>query len=316
MTRVPAAVDLQQSNERFPRSGELHRFVREQRMQLAPESHCLGEFPRLPNRIGKRVTQEEVAEYLGISRGWYARFEAGSAAGFSVSLLRRLGDVLLLSEADRVELARLAMPDLVPVVAGDSTKLRETLAVVRRAVKRLWTATSEAEILYVAGEEARQLVPGFELIFSRRIGALEEAQFPRSGENSTARLAEARAYAFRRLAPERFAQLDALWQCIPAGAVGHRAGGLGGKVVLSSGAPLSSDVYSLESLRRYHRALHEYRLALHEQSVNWDSVVAAHIRGSNGSALVGGASTCPHDVTELDRAMLSAIADFASLALQ
>jgi hypothetical protein len=31
---------------------------------------------------------------------------------------------------------------------------------------------------------------------------------------------------------------------------------------------------------------------------------------------VGGASTHPHDVTELDRTMLCTIADFASLALQ
>jgi hypothetical protein len=56
---------------------------------------------------------------------------------------------------------------------------------VRRAVKRLRRATSEGEILRVAGEEVRQLLPCFELIFARPIVALEEAQFPKPGGNST-----------------------------------------------------------------------------------------------------------------------------------
>ena len=56
----------------------LHRFVRERRLRLAPESPVLGGSPRYPTRIGKFVTQEELAEHLGISRGWYSRFEVGA----------------------------------------------------------------------------------------------------------------------------------------------------------------------------------------------------------------------------------------------
>jgi hypothetical protein len=51
------------------REEALHRFVRERRMRLAPESPFLGKRPRLPIRVGKRVTQEELAEHLEISQG-------------------------------------------------------------------------------------------------------------------------------------------------------------------------------------------------------------------------------------------------------
>jgi transcriptional regulator with XRE-family HTH domain len=242
-------------------------------------------------RVGKRVTQEELAEHLEISRGWYARFEAGAPAAFSMRLLSRLGDMLLLTAQDRAELMRLAMPELAPVVRRDRTNLYEALGVVRRAVKRLWSATSEVEILHIAGEEARQLLPCFELIFSRPVVAVGEAQFLRDGGNSTARYAEARSYSLRRLTREQLGGLEVLWQRTPAGAV------------------LSCHVYPRETLRRY-------CLGLREHGFDWDSPVAAHIRGSSGSALLGCASRRPHDVAELERAMLSTIAEFASLALQ
>jgi hypothetical protein len=158
-------------------------------------------------------------------------------------------------------------------------------------VKRLWRASSECEIVHVAGEEARQLLPCFELIFARRIVAVEEAQFLRPGGSSAARLAEARSYGLRRATPEQSARVDALWQRSAEGAL----------------VPI--DAYPPESLRLY-------RLSLHEHGIDWTEPVAAHIRGRSGSALVGATSSRPHDVTELERTVLSTIADFASLALQ
>jgi transcriptional regulator with XRE-family HTH domain len=101
------------------REEALHRFVRERRLRLAPESRFLGESPRFPTRIGRPVTQEELAEHLGISRQWYARFEGGAPAGFSTQLLSRLCDLLLLSASERAEFVRLAMPDLVYLVRDD-----------------------------------------------------------------------------------------------------------------------------------------------------------------------------------------------------
>ena len=242
----------------------------------------------MPIRVGKPVTQEEIAEHLGISRGWYARFEAGAPAGFSVPLLSRLADMLLLFASERAELMRLAKPELMPIVSRESADLYEALAVVRRTVKRLWRATSEGEVLRVTGEEARQLLPRFELIFVRRTAARGEAQFPKPGEESAARLARATDELRRRFAPEQAARFDALWQRTPAGVV------------------LTSAAYPPETVRRY-------RLALLEYGINWDSQIAAHIRGSS---VVGGTSTRPFDVSEFERAMLSTIADFASLALR
>jgi transcriptional regulator with XRE-family HTH domain len=260
-------------------------------MRIAPESQFLGERVRLPSRVGKRVTQEEVAEYLGISRGWYARFEAGSPSGFSLPLLSRLGDLLLLTASERAELLRLARPELAPVVPRASTAVCEALGAVRRAVKRLWSASSEDEILNIAGEEARQLVPCFDLIFARRSEAPHEAQFPKPGWNLAARYAEARAFALRRFTPQQRARREAVWQRAPAGGV------------------LSIDAYPPDVLRVFRGALHEHGMAAY-------SPVSVHMRGSSGSALVGGTSMRPHDVTKLERSMLSTIADITSLVLR
>lgn len=268
----------------------MRRFVRERRTRLAPESEFLGERPRLPIRVGKRVTQEEVAEHLGISRGWYARFEAGAHAGFSIALLGRLGDILLLSQPERAELVRLAMPELAPVVRPHSTDLCEALGAMRRIVKRLCRATSEDEILHIAGEEARQLVPSFDVIFARRIVAPRETQFPQQGSTCAARLADARAYALRQVSPEQYARLNVFWQRTTRGEI------------------LPIDAYPPEHLRVYRRSLQEH-------GIDWDSPLSAHIRGSSGSALVGGTSARPHDVSAIERSILSTIADFASLAL-
>jgi DNA-binding Xre family transcriptional regulator len=98
------------------REEALHRFIRERRLRLAPESRFLGDAPRFPTRVGKAVTQEELADHLGISRQWYSRLENGAPAGFSMQLLSRLCDALLLSAAERVEFIRLAMPELVYLV--------------------------------------------------------------------------------------------------------------------------------------------------------------------------------------------------------
>jgi hypothetical protein len=57
------------------------------------------------------------------------------------------------------------------------------------------------------------------------------------------------------------------------------------------------------------------RLVHREHGIDLSSRVAAHVHGSSCSAYVGGPSARSHDVTELDHTMLSAIADFASLAL-
>jgi transcriptional regulator with XRE-family HTH domain len=275
------------------REETLRRFVRERRLRLTPELRFLGESPRLPNRIGKRVTQEELAEHLGISRNWYLRFEGGAPARFSTQLLSRLGDVLLLSLPERADLMRLAMPELAPVVSANSSALYEALRDLRRTVKRLWSASSEAEIFQFAGEEARRVLPDSELIWVQRglrVARDDALPFQHPEGNAAARLHEARADLLRRFTPEQLARVDALVEGTAAG-----------------------DTQAFEAYPR--DIARVIGLVLREHGIAVDSVIAAHIRGPK-SVLVGGLSTRPHEVTELQRAVLSAIADFASLALR
>jgi transcriptional regulator with XRE-family HTH domain len=273
-------------------SEALHRFVRERRLQIAPDSRFLGEHRRLPIRVGKPVSQEELAEHLGISRQWYGRFERGAPAAFSAQLLNGLSDLLLLSASERAELVRLAMPQLATAASPDSTNLYEALLCLRQSVRRIWNATSETEIVMVAAEEARRLLPRFEVIFARHAAIPEdEALLPHPGDNSAERLADARADALSRFTPQQLAETDSFLQRNTTGAI------------------LASESYPPDNLR-------VFRSTLHEHHITWALPTAAFIRLPSGAALVGGASSHPQEATEFESSMLSAVADFASLALR
>jgi hypothetical protein len=84
--------------------------LRERRNALLPESTTLGTFERRPGRIGKRVTQEEIAEAAGVSRVWYGLLEGTDRANASPALLIRLANVLMLDEGDRAALLSAAFP--------------------------------------------------------------------------------------------------------------------------------------------------------------------------------------------------------------
>jgi transcriptional regulator with XRE-family HTH domain len=283
---------IDQSREAETREQTLHRFVRERRLRLAPELCFLGESPRLPIRIGKPVTQEEVAEHLEISRGWYSRFEAGAAAGFSIALLGRLCDLLLLSATERADLMQLATPALAPIISRDSDALYEAIRDVRKSVKRLWNATSEGEILQRAGEEARRMLPHPELIWVQR-DFRDEAQFPHPEWKAAARFAEAKADTVSRLTPDQMARLVAVWERIPVGSI------------------LPFEAYPRDIVRLTNLTLREYGFVLESLPL-----MAAHIQGCGLSGGLISWSTQPQDVTRLERAVLSALADFASLALR
>jgi transcriptional regulator with XRE-family HTH domain len=56
---------------------------------------------RLPMRVGKVVTQEEVAEAVGISRQWYAMLESDHPVRVSATVLGRIVDALMMDTAER-----------------------------------------------------------------------------------------------------------------------------------------------------------------------------------------------------------------------
>jgi predicted ATPase/DNA-binding XRE family transcriptional regulator len=87
-------------------------FLKEQRRHIPRDATTLGRYKRLPLRHGKVVTQEELAEAIGVSRVWIAKLESGAAVSTSQRLLARLVDALALSAEHRKVLFNLALPAL------------------------------------------------------------------------------------------------------------------------------------------------------------------------------------------------------------
>jgi DNA-binding XRE family transcriptional regulator len=90
----------------------LSALLREHRGAVSPLSTKLGPFPRRPDRIGKAVTQVELAEAVGVSRVWYTLLETNRDANASPALLLRLSEALMLDDAARIALFAAAIPSI------------------------------------------------------------------------------------------------------------------------------------------------------------------------------------------------------------
>jgi DNA-binding XRE family transcriptional regulator len=91
---------------------EFASFLKTRRRSIPPDSMTLGSWERLPVRRGRRVTQEEIAEAVGISRNWYRRLESGDAARASARLLDRIARALQFTPEERTNLFVLGIPEL------------------------------------------------------------------------------------------------------------------------------------------------------------------------------------------------------------
>jgi transcriptional regulator with XRE-family HTH domain len=89
----------------------LGAFLKRLREQVDRRAPTLGPYVRLPDRVGRAVTQEEVAEALQVTRSWYAMIEAENARA-SPALLDRISAVFALDADDRLALFRLGIPGL------------------------------------------------------------------------------------------------------------------------------------------------------------------------------------------------------------
>jgi len=89
-------------------------FLKGARARVAPGDVGL---PANGKRRVPGLRREEVAELIGVSDVWYARFEAGRAQ-MSEKALNRLAEVLGLDEIDRLHLFRLARPELQATLAA------------------------------------------------------------------------------------------------------------------------------------------------------------------------------------------------------
>lgn len=133
----------------------MNRLLRRCRTRIVPGHALLGRYLRLPSRVGKAVTQEEVAEAVGISRQWYAMLESDRAVSPSATVLGRIADALMMSPSERASLFRFALPELrLESPTRTSREVLDAFGSLRRLMRRLWAATSEAEALTVIREEA------------------------------------------------------------------------------------------------------------------------------------------------------------------
>jgi len=91
---------------------EFASFLKTRRRSIPPESATLGARERLPARRGRRVTQEEIAEAVGISRNWYRRLESFDAPRASAKLLDRIAQAFQFTPEERMKLFLLGIPEI------------------------------------------------------------------------------------------------------------------------------------------------------------------------------------------------------------
>src|SRR3984893_519366 len=93
-------------------SSYLGEFLRILRLRLNKHETAFGSLERLPSKVGRRVTQEEIAEVVGVSRGWYRMLESDNTTRTSPRLVVRIANALMLSVSEQAHLFHLAFPEL------------------------------------------------------------------------------------------------------------------------------------------------------------------------------------------------------------
>lgn len=139
---------------------QLNSFLKHLRTRISPHATMLGPHSRLPSRRGRIVSQEELAECIGVSRVWYAKLESDLALRPSTSLLDRVAVALMLNSEERRSLFNLARPELSLALSDCSTAVLDAFSSLRRLSRRLWVASTEAEALTMVREHAvKQFMP-------------------------------------------------------------------------------------------------------------------------------------------------------------
>ena len=158
--------DVEQQGEE-----RLGLLLRRCRTRIRPERASLGPYLRSPGRIGKAVTQEEVAEAVGICREWYTRMERERTIRVSARILARIADLLMMEPGERAALFRLAVPELRSISLTDqTTAILEAFGSLRRLMRRLWAATTEAEALTLAREHGMTMLSSDAMVTFTRVG--------------------------------------------------------------------------------------------------------------------------------------------------
>jgi transcriptional regulator with XRE-family HTH domain len=273
----------------------LGQFLRRCRTRIARERTSLGNYLRVPCRIGKTVSQEEVAEAVGISRQWYAMLENDRASSPSMAVLGGIADVLMLGQTERSMLFRLALPELrLGSPTSTSRAILDAFGSLRRLMRRLWAATSEGEALTLIREQALPQL-GADAILSRtRVGEGRWEQAASGDSDGDERGREYLGFISRRWVPAAIDDVHCYSQM-----------SLPGEVVTRS----ERDARCPALAARVRDALDVLGWA----DASW---AMTNVQTRHGFvARVMAIHNAPHEFSETERAMLGALADLACVAL-
>lgn len=138
----------------------LSAFLTAHRRRLDPATPVLSEHLRPIDAIGTLVTPCEIADAAGINRRWYERAERGEPTRVTANVLHSLGDVLRLSDRERDVLLRLAVPCLDRDTPRDeSLEMLDTFASLRRYLRSLYACSARDEVLSLVQDTAAAFFP-------------------------------------------------------------------------------------------------------------------------------------------------------------
>jgi len=132
---------------------DLTEFLRSCRASLRPADVGLPGTKR-----GGSLTQDHVAELIGVSRQWYLKFEAGDVPEPTLSLIRRTAEALRLGPADVETFLRLATRDALPWVPRRDPRIDGNALASARALREFARRSSSASDLGELATLAAQAV--------------------------------------------------------------------------------------------------------------------------------------------------------------
>lgn len=275
----------------------LGAFLKAMRQRLDRDLDRLGTYERAPARRGRAVTQEELAEAVDVSRGWYSLLESGASMRASTGMLSRVADALLLAEDERSELFRLARPELrVPSLQPVTLQVIQAFQLARKVAHKLWNASSEAEVMTYLSETVATRFPDADYVGNYQRVGLGQWTFPDviGRQNLQQHVTEFTAQACAGLSP---AEVD--------------------EAVLRPFLTKPGQVVSKSQAYPHMRFAPLLDRAYAQAGVPDATFDLAAVQTPDG--LEGILFVChftdPQEASETDRAMLSAITDLASLAL-
>lgn len=270
----------------------LGAFLRTLRTRIDPESRTLGPYERSLTRHRRRVTQEEIAEIVGVSRGWYKLLESGGGAHASAALLDRLAQALTLTDEERTALFRLAVPEIANLqLRADSHAILEAFSWMRTAAKHVWVASSVHEAYVEAAERIADRFDDALMVHWMHRDDAGAWKRERTASNAWKYCSEIFESIVGSLEPEQIDNYMLYPELREAGEVG------GSELLLPATQRARTAVYSRYSLDPPDFIL--ARVRTREDRIG--GFIVMHERG--------------HAYSETDRAALGAIAELTSLAL-